>query len=83
MSVTADTFHDPIGAYGPLEQSVGDRRRHCSRAFWSSDLDFGTHPVVGHYRLIVTIMIRVTLVLRSKVGSVLVVAGVPFAVVYS
>ena len=89
MSVTAETSQDLIGPCGPLEQSVGDHRRHCTRENWSSDLDSGAHPVVGHYRLIVTTMIRVrnrvrvTLVLGSKVWSVLVAVGVPFAVVYS
>ena len=35
ISVTADTFHDPIGPCGPLEQSV-DTCRHSRMAAWSS-----------------------------------------------
>ena len=49
MSVTADTSQDPIGACGPLEQSMGDSWRHCPMAVLNSALDFGAHPVVGYY----------------------------------
>ena len=48
MSVTADTFQDPIGPYGPLEQSE-DSCKHSVMAAWSSALDLGVHPGVGYY----------------------------------
>ncbi len=46
LSATVETSHDPIGPCGPLEQS-DDSLRHSTMASWSSDLDFGAHPVVG------------------------------------
>ena len=49
MSVTPDTFQDPIGPCGPSEQSV-DSSRHSAMAAWSSALDCGAHPVVKYYR---------------------------------
>ena len=43
ISVTADTFHDPIAPCGPLEQSV-DTFRHSLMAAWSSA--FGANAMV-------------------------------------
>ena len=45
LSDTAETFQDPIGPHRPLEQSE-DSTRHTEMAPWSSNLDFGAHPVV-------------------------------------
>ena len=45
ISVTADTFQDPIGPSGPLEQSV-DSFRHTIMAAVSSALDSGGHAMV-------------------------------------
>ena len=76
MSVTADTSHDPIGPYGPLEQSVGDSCRQSEMAAWSSALDLGAHPVVQHcrghrvgLRMGVRIMIRVRVRVRGLVSE--------------
>ena len=44
MPVTAETFHDAIGPYGPLEQSA-DSSRHSLMADRSSAFLFGAHPV--------------------------------------
>ena len=46
ISVTADTFHEPIAPCGPLEQSV-DTFRHSLMAAWSSA--FGGTPMVEKY----------------------------------
>ena len=46
ISVTADTFHDPIAPCGPLEQSV-DTFRHSLMAAWSSA--FGANAMVEEY----------------------------------
>ena len=46
ISVTADTFHDPIAPCGPLEQSV-DTFRHSLMAAWSCA--FGANAVVEEY----------------------------------
>ena len=43
ISVTADTFHDPIAPCGPLEQSL-DTFRHSLMAAWSCA--FGANTVV-------------------------------------
>ena len=47
MSVTTDTFQDPIGPCGPLEQSL-DSFRDSTMAALSSDSNFGVHPVVRY-----------------------------------
>ena len=48
MLVTAETFQDPIGPCGPLEQSL-DSCRHSLMAARSCAFDFETQPAVGHY----------------------------------
>ena len=74
LSATAETSHDPIGPCGPLEQSE-DSLRHSTMASWSSNLDFGSHPVMGRYysgytlaaRMIVRMM-RVSIGFRLRNG---------------
>ena len=51
MSVTAETFQDPIGPCGPLEQSVGGSFRHSAMAALNSAVDFGAHAVARYYRV--------------------------------
>ena len=75
LSVTAETSHDPIGPCGLLEQSV-DSLTHSAMASWSSDLEFGAHPVVGRYysgyivaaRVIVRMVIRASMRFRLRIS---------------
>ena len=65
ISVTADTFQDPIGPSGPLEQSA-DSFRHTIMAAVSSALDPGTHPVEGVlYQRMVMLRVR----FRDRAGA--------------
>ena len=70
LSATAETCHDPIGPCGPLEQSE-DSLTHSTMADWSSDLDFGAHPVVGRcyngYIVAARVIVRVIWV-RLSIG---------------
>ena len=67
MSVTAEMSQDPIGPCGPLEQSE-DSFRHSSMAAWSSSLDFGVHPEMGHRTgYTVAVMARVRIMIRLRV----------------
>merc|ERR1719182_554544 len=60
MSVTAETFQDPIGPCGPLEQSV-DSWRHWPMAARSSLLDLS----VGLLVVVVVVVVVVVAVVLS------------------
>ena len=74
LSATAETSHEPIGPWGPLEQ-LDDSLRHSTMAAWSSPLDCGVQAVVGCYysgymvaaRVRVRMMIRVSIRCRLKI----------------
>ena len=48
ISVRVETFQDPIGPCGPLEQSV-ESFRHFTIVACSSALEFGVHSAVEYY----------------------------------